>query len=158
MLRVLTQGDGRMIEVEKEKIDQILEDIRIPADVAIVENFDADTIVAHSADATFAFLPMKFASNQILDPTGKSFARSLPKLPVSAVVMASEDLDLDAAPEEGLAAQFALATDEMEAAQKKAAAAEAEAETEADTDTVVGYGYGFGQGRRKGRGSGKGPQ
>jgi hypothetical protein len=38
--------------------------------------------------------------------------------------MAAEDIDLDAAPEEGLAAQIALATDDLEAARKKAAVAE----------------------------------
>ena len=123
-LRVLTQGGGARIEAEKEKLHKILEDIRIDAAAQIVENFDADTIVQHSADATFAFLPLKIEQNRILDPTGKSFERSLPRLPVSAVVMAAEDIDLDAAPEEGLAAQVARATDDLEAARKKAAAAE----------------------------------
>jgi hypothetical protein len=80
--------------------------------------------VQQSADATFVFLPMKIQQNRILDPTGKSFERSLPRLPVSAVVMAAEDIDLDAAPEEGLAAQIALATDDLDAAREKAAAAE----------------------------------
>jgi hypothetical protein len=37
---------------------------------------------------------MKIQQNRILDPTGKSFERSLPRLPVSAVVMAAEDIDL----------------------------------------------------------------
>ena len=123
-LRVLTQGDGTRIEEEKQNLNKILEDIRIDASVQIVEVFDADTIVQHSADAAFVFLPMKIEQNQILDPTGKSFERSLPRLPVSAVVMAAEDIDLDAEPEEGLAAQAARAADDLEAARKKAAAAE----------------------------------
>ncbi len=123
-LRVLTQGNGQRIEAEKEKLNKILEEIRIDAAVQIVENFNAETIVQQSADATFAFLPMKIAQNRIVDPTGKSFDRSLPRLPVSAVVMAAEDIDLDAAPEEGLAAQIALAADDLEAAREKAEAAE----------------------------------
>ena len=123
-LRVLTQGDGRCIEAEKEKLNKTLEDIRIDAAAEIVEDFDSDTIVQQSADATFVFLPLKIQQNRILDPTGKSFERSLPRLPVSAVVMAAEDIDLDAAPEEGLAAQVARATDDLETARKKAVAAE----------------------------------
>ncbi len=123
-LRVLTQGDGTCIDKEKEKLIKIMEDIRIDAAAEIVENFDAETIVQQSADATFVFLPLKIEQNHILDPTGKSFERSLPRLPVSTVVMAAEDIDLDAAPEEGLAAQVARATDELEAAREKAAAAE----------------------------------
>ena len=127
MLRVLTQGDGTRIELEKEKLNKIMEDIRIDADADIVEDFDAETIVAQSADATFVFLPLKIQQNRILDPAGNSFERSLPRLPVSAVVMAAEDIDLDAAPEEGLAAQIARASDDLEAALKKATVAEKDA-------------------------------
>jgi amino acid transporter len=123
-LRVLTQGDGRLIEAERATLEKKLEDIRIDADARIVSDFDAETIVQQSADAAFVFLPMNIQENRILDPTGKSFERSLPRLPVSAVVMAAEDIDLDAAPEEGLAAQIARAADDLEAARKKAAAAE----------------------------------
>lgn len=123
-LRVLTRGDGSRIETEKENLKKRLERIRIEAEAAVVADFEADTIVQQSTDATFVFLPMKFESNRILDPSGKSFERSLPRLPVSAVVMAAEDIDLDAAPEEGLAAQVALASDDLDAALKKAAAAE----------------------------------
>jgi len=126
-LRVLTRGDGTRVDAEEEKLDKMLESIRIEAAAVIVEDFDADTIVGHSADAAFVFLPMKFKHNRILDPAGKSFERSLPRLPVSAVVMAAEDIDLDAAPEEGLAAQVAMATDDLETALKKAAAAEKKA-------------------------------
>jgi hypothetical protein len=124
MLRVLTQGDGSRLEAEKENLKKRLERIRIQAEAAVVADFEADTIVEQSADATFVFLPMKFESNSILDPSGKSFERSLPRLPVSAVVMAAEDIDLDAAPEEGLAAQVALASDDLAAALKKAQVAE----------------------------------
>ncbi len=123
-LRVLTQGDGTRIGAEKEKLNKTLEDSRIDAAALIVEDFGADTIVQLSADAAFVFLPMKIEQNRILDPTGKSFERSLPRLPVAAVVMAAEDIDLDAAPEEGLAAQVAQAADALDAARKKAEAAE----------------------------------
>ena len=123
-LRVLTKGDGKRLESEKENLTKILEEIRIEADATIVDAFDADTIVQQSADASFVFLPMKIKQNRILDPAGNSFERSLPRLPVSAVVMAAEDIDLDAAPEEGLAAQVARAADDLERARKKAAAAE----------------------------------
>jgi hypothetical protein len=123
-LRVLTEGDGRHIEAEKEKLNKILEDIRIDAAAEIVASFDADTIVQQSANASFVFLPLKIQQNRILDPTGKSFERCLPRLPVSVVAMAAEDIDLDATPEEGLAAQIAQATDDLAAARKRAAAAE----------------------------------
>jgi amino acid transporter len=133
-LRVLTRGDGKRFNAEKENLSKTLEEIRIEAVAHIVDGVDADTIVQQSADAAFVFLPMKIRQNRILDPTGNSFERSLPRLPVSAVVMAAEDIDLDAAPEEGLAAQVARATDDLEAAREKAAAAE---KTAAEKKTVL---------------------
>ncbi len=123
-LRVLTKSEASGVEAEKEKIYKIMEDIRIDASAEIVEDFDAETIVAQSADAAFVFLPMAIEQNHIVDPTGKSFERSLPRLPGVALVMAAEDIDLDATPEEGLSAQIARASDDLEAARKRAAAAE----------------------------------
>ena len=119
-LRVLTQGDGSKIDAEKASLTKLLTEVRIDAAVEIVEDLAPETIIRHSADAAFVFLPMKFVENRILDPTGKSFNRCLPRLPVGALVLAAEDIDLDAAPEEGLAAQVARATDDLSAAQKKA--------------------------------------
>ncbi|AGF78924.1 amino acid transporter [Desulfocapsa sulfexigens DSM 10523] len=123
-LRVLTQSDTLHIEREKEKLNKIMEDVRIDAVAEIIENFEADTIVQQSADAAFVFLPLKIDQYRLLDLTGKSFERSLPRLPVCALVMAAEDIDLDATPEEGLPAQIGRATDELELALKKSAAAE----------------------------------
>ncbi len=126
-LRVLPQGDHRYMEAETQKLHQILKEIRIEAEVKIVENFEADTIIEHSADTSFVFLPMRIEHNRILDPTGKSFERSILRLQASAIVIAAEDIDLDATPEEGLAAEVALATDQLQAEQNKAASAEKEA-------------------------------
>ncbi len=126
-LRVLTRGDGTHVDAEKENLARILDDVRIDAAIQVVETFDAETVVAQSADAAFVFLPMRIENNRILDPTGRSFARSLPRLTASALVMAAEDIDLDAAPEEGLAAEVALAADALAAARKKARAAEKDA-------------------------------
>lgn len=123
-LRVLTKSDKSGVETEKKKINKLMEDIRIDASAEIVEDFDAETFVEQSADAAFVFLPLTIKQNRIVDPTGKSFNRSLPRLPGVALVMAAEDIDLDAAPEEGLPAQIARASDDLEAARKRAAAAE----------------------------------
>jgi len=97
ILRVLTQSETTHIELEKEKLNKMMEDIRIDAVPEIVENFDADTIVRQSADAGLVFLPLKIEQNRILDPTGMSFDRSLPRLPASALVMAAEDIENDPA-------------------------------------------------------------
>lgn len=126
-LRVLAQGDMSRMDEQKAELKTVLEEIRIDAAVQIVEDTASEFVIQQSGDASFVFLPMKIENNRILDPIGQSFERSLHRLPVSAVVMAAEDIDLDAAPEEGLAAQVAQAADELEAARKKALVAEKEA-------------------------------
>ncbi len=127
-LRVMAKGDPANADAEKETLQQMLEEIRIDAQVGIVPDTKAETVVETSADAAFVFLPMKIDDNRIIDTLGQSFDRCLRRLPVAAIVMAAEDIDLDAAPEEGLAAQVAQASDEMEAARKKALAATKKAE------------------------------
>ena len=119
-LRVVAKGDPDRVDAEKDALKAILDEIRIDADVGIVTDTAAQTVVDASADAAFVFLPMKIADNRIIDATGQSFDRCLRRLPVATVVMAAEDIDLDAVPEEGLAAQVAQASDELEAARKKA--------------------------------------
>jgi amino acid transporter len=126
-ISVLTRSGATEPESERIQMEKNLEDMRIQATVRVVEDFEWTTIVEQSADASFVFLPMTIRENRILDPTGNSFDRSLPRLPVSAVVMAAEDIDLDAEPETGLPAQVARAADELEIAVKKAEAAKSKA-------------------------------
>jgi hypothetical protein len=123
-LRVLAPGEITRLDDEKDKLKATLEEIRIDAEIEIVTDTAAETVVRQSGDAAFVFLPMEIKNNRIIDSIGQSFERSLHRLPISAVVMAAEDIDLDAAPEEGLAAQVAQAADDLEAAEKKAHHAE----------------------------------
>ena len=136
-LRVLTRGDGTNVAAVEADLERVLDEVRIDAAAQIVDEFDAETIVSQSADAAFVFLPMRIVENRILDPTGRSFARSLPRLPVSALVMAAEDIDLDAAPEEGLAGEVARAADALAEARKKARSAETAADArKAELETL----------------------
>ena len=124
---VLAKTEGKFRESQRSDLEKSLEEMRIKADARVVQDFEPETLVEQSADASFVFLPLSIRENRILDPTGKSFDRSLPKLPVSAVIMAAEDIDLDAAPETGLPTQIARAQDELDAALEKAEAAEKKA-------------------------------
>ena len=118
-IRVLTIGDGTKVEEEKEVINKILNDIRIAAEPYIVSDLNAETIIENSSDAAFVFLPMKIKSNQIVAPNGESLQRSLPRLKACAIVMAAENIDLDAAPEEGLAGELAVARDKLKMLEKR---------------------------------------
>ena len=110
-----------------ESLQSMLDDIRIDAQPMIIENPDADTIVQHSEDSALVFLPFRIRANQVIDPFGGSMDELLFLLPVVAMVMAAEDIALDAEPEEGKAAEIAAVLDTVEDAKKTADKAAKEA-------------------------------
>ncbi|MCF8109299.1 MAG: hypothetical protein K9J81_09930 [Desulfohalobiaceae bacterium] len=75
-----------------------------------------------SADAALVFLPFSLKRSQLRDPFGGDLDWLLPRLPVTLLCLAAEDLDLDAEPEEGPAAEAAemhSRVEEMSARSKK---------------------------------------
>ena len=101
--------------------------MRIEANPEIVKDVDADTLAEYSADSSLVFLPFRLRDNQVLDPFGNSMENTLFLLPVTAMVLAAEDVELDAEPEEGKAGEMAETLDALEDARKQAQAAEKEA-------------------------------
>ncbi|ACN14139.1 putative Na-K-Cl cotransporter [Desulforapulum autotrophicum HRM2] len=124
VIRVLTKGNGTRIEAEKKALGKILENVRIEAQAVIVPSFASEVVVENSRAAAMVFLPFTLKANHLTDPTGKSFVNSLPRLPITALVLAAEDIDLESEPEEGATALIAAASDALEAADKKAERAE----------------------------------
>ena len=116
-------GDGQTIE----SLEDMLEDVRIEATPVLVENVDADTLAEYSADASIAFLPFRVSDHRVLDPFGNPMEDTLFLLPVTALVMAADDVDLDAEPEEGKAGVMAETLDALEDARKKMLVAAKEA-------------------------------
>jgi hypothetical protein len=98
----------------------MLDDIRIDAEPTVIENPDPDTIVEHSADTALVFLPFRIKAGQVIDPFGGSVDELLFLLPIVALVLAAEDIELDAEPEEGKAAEIAAVLDTAEDAKKAA--------------------------------------
>jgi len=127
-IRVLTKGTGSSVEIEKEALSQVFEDVRIEAKAIIVSSFEPEIVVETSQDAAMVFLPFTLKANQLTDATGQSFDLSLPRLPVCALVLAAQDIDLDSEPEE-----VPAATDALEAAKKKAVKAEKQADNARET-------------------------
>jgi hypothetical protein len=113
----------------------MLEEVRIEAKPEVVPKVNADVIVEHSADAALVFLPFRLTGSQIVDRLGEPLADMLSRLPVVAAVLAAQDIELDAEPEEGKAAEVAAALDALAEAEKNAKEAEeaaAEAASKAD--------------------------
>jgi hypothetical protein len=120
-IRVLAMpsNDG---EQTSECIQQMLDETRIDAEFEIVSGSGADTIPLHSRDDSIVFFPFRLVGTQLVDPFGGKIEAILERLPVAALVLAAEDIDLAAEPEEGEYAETAAvhdaATDAAQKAQK----------------------------------------
>jgi hypothetical protein len=118
-----------ILDVKADKWEAIKEtEVRIEADPEIVRDVDADTIAEYSADAALAFIPFRIKNNQIVDPFGNPMEKTLFLLPVTAMVLAAEDIELDAKPDQGKAGEMAEAIDALDDARKKARTAVKEAQ------------------------------
>ncbi|MGD8366689.1 MAG: amino acid permease [Desulfobacterales bacterium] len=128
-IRVLASSEGGSIEDRRREMEQILDDVRIAAGIEIVDAIDSAAISANSSDAALVMLPFRFRANQITTPFRQGSVEGvLAGLPAAALVIAAEDIDLEAEPEEGAAGEIAAAEDVLTAARKRLAEAEKEAE------------------------------
>ncbi len=119
-------------EQARATIEQMLEDVRIEAKPQMVPEANLDVVAGHSADAALVFLPFRLRGNRPMDRLGGPLVEMLARLPVVAAVLAAQDIDLDAEPEEGKAAEVAAALDALADAEKKAKDAEKEAAESSD--------------------------
>jgi amino acid transporter len=126
-IRLLAVDNGKDTGPTMENLQSMLDDIRIDAQPLVIEDPDADSIVQHSADSAIVFLPFRIKANRVVDPFGGSMDEMLFLLPVVALVLAAEDIELDAKPEEGKAAEMAAVLDTVEDAKKIADKASKEA-------------------------------
>jgi len=121
-----------------EDLQNILESYRIQAESSWVEDADASAVVKHSADASLVFLPFGLRKSNIVDPFGGDLDWLLPRLPVTMLCLAAEDLDLDAEPEEGPAAEAAQALHDFQDAEDRQNKIEREEEKVAAEVQVLG--------------------
>ncbi len=114
-----------------ENLQKTIEEVRIDAEAHIVPMLDADTLIEESADAALVFIPFQIRNDRPLDPFGGILEETIFTLPACALVMAAEDIDLEAEPEEGKAADIAGALDAVAEAENRVRLAEKEFESTA---------------------------
>ncbi len=95
-------------------LTQRLDDFRIVAKVVLADSCGAEAIVRHSRDATLVFVPFRVQAEGPVAHDGSPLAPLLAPLPITALVLGGEDIDLESAPEEGKHADVAAALDEGE--------------------------------------------
>lgn len=101
--------------------------MRINAEPEILVAPSLDTVVEQSREAALVFLPLHVRGNRLVSPLGVSLEEMLSRLPLAAFVIAAEDIDLEAEPEEGKPAEIAAAVDAAADAEKLARKSEEEA-------------------------------
>lgn len=126
-IRVLSAAFDKDSGETVDDLKSYLDEIRIDAEPEIVASVDAETVAAYSSDATLVFLPFRFRRNLLNDPFGNPVNRLADPLPVTILATASEDIELDAEPEDGRAAEVAEAVDHLTDAEKQAKKAEKQA-------------------------------
>lgn len=127
-IRVLTAGSGESLGRAKNNLMELFDEARIPAEPHLVADMEPQTVLEHSKDSSLVFLPFRIQQSRLTDIDGYSLERILPQLPPAALVMAAEEIDLDAEPEEGVAGEMAKAMDDLYAAEKRLSRARHEEE------------------------------
>ena len=125
-LRVLVPVEDSNPQATKEALLEELDQVRITAEAVVVEDPEADTVVAHSKDSSLVFLPVVLKAGEIFDSSGNQVDPLLLKLPIVAMVMAAQDIQLDAEPDAGVAGQLAEGEDLFSAAEQRVVDAEEE--------------------------------
>lgn len=81
-------------------VQEILDEARIDAEVDVVDFAGPQSLIEHSRDATIVFLPLRVRAGRLSGPRGQPLKAALDSLPVCAMVVAGEDIELDAQPDD----------------------------------------------------------
>lgn len=110
VLGMCSTGDGTE---SAEAPHSTLAEVRIQAEAVMVEQTGSEAIMQNPADASLVFVPFRLHNNHLLGPFDSELGELLAPLPMTVLVLAAEDMDLNAEPEEGQAAETARTMDTM---------------------------------------------
>jgi amino acid transporter len=126
-IRLMVEASGSDTEAQKETLLRMLEEIRIHADPQVVTDPNALSIAQSGGDAALVFMPFRLAKGEILGAYGTDIDDLAARNMTVALVLAAEDIDLDAEPEEGKPGEMAAALDTLKEAEARSERTEKEA-------------------------------
>jgi amino acid transporter len=126
-IRILAPAVGKSPKRSLDNLRLVLKDVRIEAEPEIVAEPNHETITEQSKGASCVFLPLHVKETRLVSPFGLSFEKLLSHLSLGALVIAAEDIDLGAEPEEGRPGEIAAAMDAAAEADRVAREREREA-------------------------------
>ena len=129
-IRLMAGASGPEKDTEsiKEELRVMLEEIRIHADPQVVTDPDELSIAGNSEDAALVLMPFRIGSGEIVGAYQTDIDDLAGRGMMVALVLAAEDIDLDADPEEGKHGEVAAALDALTDAGSKVDQTEKEAE------------------------------
>ncbi len=126
-IRVLVPADNEEADAHLAQVKSIFSAARIEAEAEVVVDADSQSMVTHSASASIVFFQFGIREGRIVDPFGNDVSRILADLPMVVMSMAAQDVELDAHPDEGSAAQSAAILDRVHDARRRALRAQKQA-------------------------------
>ncbi|MBE0615783.1 MAG: amino acid permease [Burkholderiales bacterium] len=91
--------EGENKESASAALKATLKEFRIEARFEVIDHLDAEAIAAHSRDSSLVFLPFGIHGGRFYGPAGGDLRSLLQALPLVAMTMAAQDVDLDADPD-----------------------------------------------------------
>jgi amino acid transporter len=116
--------DGKDRAKVLQDFERILEEARIVAEPVIIDDPGHEAIVRESASAAVVLLPFRLEDEGPASVYQGALDDLIRKLGVTALILASQDISLDAEPESGPQAEIAEAVDALAKAEKTARQAE----------------------------------
>ena len=113
-------------DAEITRIEELLDAARIQADVVAVDANPASLSTALGS-ATLSLAPLRVRRGAAIGPFDTPLGMLVESLPLSVMVLATDDVDLDAEPDESNLAELARLSDELAADERRAAELDAEA-------------------------------
>jgi amino acid transporter len=127
-IRLFVQSSAKEGEKSRKIIQAFLDDIRIAAEIEIVEKTTMDTIYEYSSGSAIVFLPLILGKAGPAGPHGVYLDTIFSRLPTVALIIAAEDIELEALPEEGKGSEIATTLDVAADTEKRAVKLEKVAE------------------------------
>lgn len=91
--------NGEPAEPWRAALEAQIDKVRIPAEIVLVADHNEATVIATSRASAMVFMPFRIHGGRFYSPFGWEINDALPQLPITALVLAAQDVDLEAEPD-----------------------------------------------------------
>ncbi|MBX3585107.1 MAG: hypothetical protein KF796_00575 [Ramlibacter sp.] len=91
--------NGEPAEPWRAALEAQIDKVRIPAEIVLAADHNEATVIATSRASAMVFMPFRIHGGRFYSPFGWEINDALPQLPITALVLAAQDVDLEAEPD-----------------------------------------------------------